>query len=120
MNYASNSRVRRVEISSAEVSRCQKRFPAFRSLKQHADATRSDNEIPKQALTWLTYGSSSYRSTSAARARAPHETRRPPLSLSIDGTDRDGQTGGWALDCFMTPNTYYADRVITGVNWSRG
>ena len=36
---------------------------------------------------------SSYRSISAARARAQQQTRRPPMLLSIDGTD--GQTDGW-------------------------
>ena len=39
-------------------------------------------------------GSSSYRSISAARARPQQQTRRLPLLLSIDGTDRrmDGRT----------------------------
>jgi len=44
------------------------------------------------------------------RARVPlqQQTRRPPLLLSIDGTD--GQT----LDHFITLTAYYADRVIVG------
>jgi len=36
----------------------------------------------------MSRGSSSYRSISAARARPQQQTRRPPLLLSIDGTDR--------------------------------
>jgi len=38
-------------------------------------------------------GGSSHRSIFGARARAQQQTRRPPLLLSIDGTD--GQTNGW-------------------------
>ena len=37
-------------------------------------------------------GGSSYRETYAARARPQQQTRRPPLLLSIDGTD--GRTDG--------------------------
>jgi len=38
------------------------------------------------------------------------QTRRPPLLLSIDGTDR--QTDGRTLDRYMTFTAYYTDRVI--------
>jgi len=48
----------------------------------------------------MSRGSSGYRSMSAARARPQQQTRRPPLLLSIDGTDR--QTDGQTLDRFMT------------------
>jgi len=40
--------------------------------------------------------SSSYRSMSAARARPQQQTRRPPLLLSIDGTDRR-TNGHWTV-----------------------
>jgi len=40
--------------------------------------------------------SSSYRSMSAARARPQQQTRRPPLLLSIDGTDRRTK-GHWTV-----------------------
>jgi len=36
----------------------------------------------------LQHGARSYRSTAAADAGAQQQTRRPPLLLSIDGTDR--------------------------------
>jgi len=36
----------------------------------------------------LQHGARSYRSISAADAGAQHQTRRSPLLLSIDGTDR--------------------------------
>jgi len=58
------------------------------------------------------HGSSSYRSTSAARARAQQQTCQ--LLLSIDGTDR--QTDVRTLDRFMTLSAYYADRVINAHN----
>ena len=61
----------------------------------------------------MSRGSSSNRSISAARARPQQQTRRPPLLLSIDGTDRpDGQTEGRTLDRFMTLTAYYADQVM--------
>ena len=50
------------------------------------------------------------RSMSAARARPQQQTRRPPLLLSIDGTDR--RTDGQTLDRFMTLAAFCADRVI--------
>jgi len=61
----------------------------------------------------MTCGGSSYRSISAARARPQQQTRRPPLLLSIDGTDRrrDRQTDRRTLDRFMTLTAYNADRV---------
>jgi len=46
-------------------------------------------------------GGSSYRETYAARARPQQQTHRPPLLLSIDGTDRR-TTDGRTLDRFMT------------------
>ena len=42
-----------------------------------------------------------------ARAGPQQQTRRPPLLLSIDGTDR--QTDGRTLDRFMTLTAYCAD-----------
>jgi len=48
----------------------------------------------------------SYRSISAARARAEQKTRRPPLLLPIDGTD------GRTFDRFKILTAYYTDRVI--------
>ena len=62
-------------------------------------------------------GGCSYQSISPAGARAQQQTRRTPLLLSIDGTDRhtdrrtDGRTDGRTLDRFMSPTAYYADRV---------
>jgi len=59
------------------------------------------NEYVGSSYSWtkiyaarVSRGSSSYRSISAARARPQQQTRRPPLLLSIDGTDRrtDGRT----------------------------
>jgi len=47
---------------------------------------------PKIYAARMSRGSSSYRSISAARARPQQQTSRPPLLLSIDGTD--GQTDG--------------------------
>jgi len=46
------------------------------------------------------------RCISAARARPQQQTRRPPLLLSIDGTDRR------TLDRFMTLTAHNVDRVI--------
>ena len=59
-------------------------------------------------------GGCSYQSISPAGARAQQQTRRTPLLLSIDGTDRhtDRQTDGRTLiDRFMSLAAYYADRV---------
>jgi len=47
----------------------------------------------------MSRGSSHYRSISAARARPQQQTRRPPLLLSSDGTDR--RTDGRTFDRFM-------------------
>ena len=48
-------------------------------------------------------GGSSHRSIFAARARAQQQTRRPPLLLSIDGTD--GQTDGHSTVTRRLPRT---------------
>jgi len=56
----------------------------------------------------MSRGSSSYRSISAAGSQ---QTRRPPLLLSIDGTE--GQSDGRTLDRYMTLTLYYAGRVTT-------
>jgi len=63
----------------------------------------------------MTCGGSSYRSISAARARPQQQTRRPPLLLSIDGTDRrrDRQTDRRTLDHFIVLTAYNADRVLS-------
>jgi len=52
----------------------------------------------------MSRSSSSYRSMSAARAGPLQQTRRPPMLLSIDGTDR---TDGRTRDRFMTLTAYY-------------
>jgi len=49
--------------------------------------------------------SSSYWSISAALDRPLQQTHRPPLLLSLDGTD--GRT-----DCFMMLTAYCAEHVI--------
>jgi len=51
------------------------------------------------------HGSSSHRSISAARARPQQQTRRAPLLLSIDGTDRRTATQPF-YDAY---HTHYAD-----------
>jgi len=65
-------------------------------------------------LTYLLRGSSSYPSihVSAARARHQQQTRRLPLLLSIDGTDRHKQTDGQTFDRFVTPTAHNEDRGI--------
>jgi len=65
----------------------------------------------------MSRSSSSYRSIFAARARPQQQTRRLPLLLSIDGTDR--QTDGRTLDRFMTLTAYCADREVTDSNKSK-
>jgi len=62
----------------------------------------------------MSCGGSSYQWISAARARRQQQTRRPPLLLSIDGTDR--QTDGRTLDRFMTLTAHNMDRVINAAN----
>jgi len=47
-----------------------------------------------------------------ARTRPQQQTHRPPLLLSIDGTDR--RTDRRTLGRFMALTAYYADRVMTG------
>ena len=56
-------------------------------------------------------GGSSHRSIFAARVRAQQQTRRPPLLLSIDGTD--GQTDGRTLDRYTTLTAYYNAQTST-------
>ena len=52
----------------------------------------------------MTRGSSVYRNMCAVRNGPQQQTRRPPLLLSIDGTDRQTDT--------RSLTAYYADRVI--------
>ena len=52
----------------------------------------------------MTRGSSVYRNICAVRNGPQQQTRRPPLLLSIDGTDRQTDT--------RSLTAYYADRVI--------
>ena len=64
------------------------------------------------------HGARSYRSISAAYTGAQQQTRRPPLLLSIDGTDRraDRRTLGCYID--PAPPTVRAVSVITGTAWA--
>jgi len=51
------------------------------------------------------HGARSCRSISAADSGAQQQTRRPPMLLSTDGTDRrtDGRTDGRTPDCCIDP-----------------
>jgi len=57
-------------------------------------------------------GSSVYRNICAVRNGPQQQTRRPPLLLSIDGTDRQTDT--------RSLTAYYADRVIISLAMPSG
>jgi len=70
-----------------------------------AAAKRLDGDICRSIAAGR--GAGSYRLISAARARTQQQTRRPPLQLLIDETDRWTDGRARSLDRFMMLTAYY-------------